>query len=92
MSLHATTRMRFHGVAAYEILTRDGRRILCDPFLDQNPAPSDAQLQQALSTVLCRCFTHTRMLRAIKRYASQPRRSGVAAEAGRSVADAKAGA
>ena len=37
MSLHPTTRMRFHGVAAYEILTRDGLRILCDPFLDQNP-------------------------------------------------------
>jgi nicotinate dehydrogenase subunit A len=52
-------------------------------FLDQNPSPSDAQIQQALSTVLCRCFTHTRMLRAIKRYASVPRRS---------VADANAGA
>jgi len=24
-------------VAAYEILTRSGQRILCDPFLDQNP-------------------------------------------------------
>ena len=31
-------------------------------FLDQNPKPSDAQIQQAMSTVLCRCFTHTRML------------------------------
>ena len=38
-------------------------------FLDRNPAPSDVQLQQALSTVLCRCFTHTRMLRAIRKYA-----------------------
>ena len=38
-------------------------------FLDQNPKPSDAQIQQAMSGVLCRCFTHTRMLRAIKRYA-----------------------
>jgi len=45
-------------------------------FLDQNPAPSDAELQQALSTVVCRCFTHTRMLRAIRRYAAGlPRRS-----------------
>ncbi len=32
-----TTRIRFHGVAAYEIVTSDGMRILCDPFLDQNP-------------------------------------------------------
>ncbi|MBI3399880.1 MAG: (2Fe-2S)-binding protein [Acidobacteria bacterium] len=38
-------------------------------FLDQNPTPSDAQLTQALATTLCRCFAHTRMLRAIKRYA-----------------------
>src|SRR6185436_14210438 len=39
-------------------------------FLDQNPKASDAQIQQALSTVLCRCFVHTRMMRAIKRYAA----------------------
>ncbi len=38
-------------------------------FLDQNPKPGDAELTRALSTVLCRCFTHTRMLRAIQRYA-----------------------
>src|SRR5437016_6174716 len=31
-------------------------------FVDQNPKPTDAQIQQAMSTVLCRCFTHTRML------------------------------
>jgi L-ascorbate metabolism protein UlaG (beta-lactamase superfamily) len=31
------TRIRFHGVAAYEILTRDGKRILLDPFLSENP-------------------------------------------------------
>lgn len=37
MSLAPTTRIRFHGVAAYEIITRAGLRILCDPFLDQNP-------------------------------------------------------
>jgi nicotinate dehydrogenase subunit A len=37
-------------------------------FIDQNPTASDAQIRQAMSTVLCRCFTHTRMLRAIKRY------------------------
>jgi len=39
-------------------------------FLDRTPNATDAQVEQALSTVLCRCFTHTRMLRAIKRYAS----------------------
>ncbi len=42
-------------------------------LLDQNPAPTETQLQQAMSTVLCRCFTHTRMLRAIRTYAKEPR-------------------
>ena len=37
-------------------------------LLDRNPRATDAQLQQSLSGVLCRCFTHTRMMRAIKRY------------------------
>jgi len=40
-------------------------------FLDQNPRASDAQIQQAMSTVLCRCFTTTRMMKAIKRYATE---------------------
>ena len=39
--------------------------------LDANPKASDAQLRQALSNVLCRCGTHTRMLKAIKRYAQE---------------------
>jgi len=38
-------------------------------FLDQNPRATDAEIQRSLSGVLCRCFTHTRMLRAIRRYA-----------------------
>jgi nicotinate dehydrogenase subunit A len=37
-------------------------------LLDQNPKASDAEIHQAMSTVLCRCFTNGRMLRAIKRY------------------------
>jgi nicotinate dehydrogenase subunit A len=40
-------------------------------FLEKNPKPTDEQIEQAMSTVLCRCFTHTRMLAAIKRYAGQ---------------------
>jgi len=38
-------------------------------LLDRNPGARDADIQQALSGVLCRCFTHTRMLRAIRKYA-----------------------
>jgi nicotinate dehydrogenase subunit A len=37
-------------------------------LLDEDPKASDAQIRQALSNVLCRCFTHARMMRAIKLY------------------------
>ena len=40
-------------------------------FLDRTPKASEAEIREALSGVLCRCFVHTRMLRAIKRYAEQ---------------------
>jgi nicotinate dehydrogenase subunit A len=40
-------------------------------FLDKNPKATDAEIEQALSTVLCRCFTHVRMHRAIQRYARE---------------------
>ena len=36
-------------------------------FLDKNPKASELQIQEAMSGVLCRCFTHVRMLRAISR-------------------------
>ncbi|HZN25162.1 MAG TPA: (2Fe-2S)-binding protein [Burkholderiales bacterium] len=35
-------------------------------LLDEKPAPSDAELREALGGNLCRCGTHTRILRAIK--------------------------
>jgi nicotinate dehydrogenase subunit A len=38
-------------------------------ILDRNPRASASQIRQGLSTVLCRCGTHTRMMRAIQRYA-----------------------
>ena len=41
-------------------------------FLDQNPKATDAEVQQALAGVLCRCFVNTRMLRAIQRYRNSP--------------------
>ena len=47
-----------------------GVMLTAKAFLDQNPKATDAQIQQALSTVLCRCFVHTRMMKAIKRYAA----------------------
>src|SRR6185503_2177723 len=38
-------------------------------FLDQNPKATEPQIRQAMSGVLCRCFIHTRMIRAISKYA-----------------------
>lgn len=40
-------------------------------FLDRDPKATEDQIQQAMSTVLCRCFVNGRMLRAIKRYARE---------------------
>jgi len=40
-------------------------------FLDQKPKASDEEIQQAMSGVLCRCFTHMRMFRAIKKAAAE---------------------
>jgi nicotinate dehydrogenase subunit A len=37
-------------------------------LLDEIPKASDEQIQEAMSSILCRCFAHTRMMRAIKRY------------------------
>ena len=38
-------------------------------FLDRNPSASSADIRDAMSGVLCRCFANLRMLRAIERYA-----------------------
>jgi nicotinate dehydrogenase subunit A len=40
-------------------------------FLDEKPRATDEEIREALSTVLCRCFVHGRMLRAIRRYAEE---------------------
>lgn len=39
-------------------------------LVDQTPNPTDEQIRQATSTVLCRCFVQARMIKAIKRYIS----------------------
>jgi len=40
-------------------------------YVDKHPKATESELQQALSGVLCRCFTHTRMHAAIQKYASE---------------------
>ena len=36
-------------------------------LLDKNPKPTDSQIREALAGNLCRCGTHIRILRAVKR-------------------------
>ena len=40
-------------------------------FIDQQPGASEADIVQALSGLLCRCHSHTRMVRALVRYAKE---------------------
>ena len=40
-------------------------------LLDKNPKPTDTQIKEALAGNLCRCGTHTRILRAVKRASGQ---------------------
>jgi nicotinate dehydrogenase subunit A len=47
----------------------NGMIMQADAFLRKNPNPSDAQIRQALAGNLCRCGTHVRILRAVKRAA-----------------------
>jgi len=39
-------------------------------LLDRNPHASEPEIRQALSNVLCRCAAHSRMIKAISRYAN----------------------
>ena len=40
-------------------------------YLDRNPKASEADIKQAMSGVLCRCASHTRMMKAITSYAQE---------------------
>ena len=44
-------------------------------LLDVNPDPDDAAIRAALDGNLCRCGTHSRILRAIKRAAKEMRKA-----------------
>jgi nicotinate dehydrogenase subunit A len=47
--------------------------------LDGKPDASDEEIRTALGGVLCRCFTHTRMVRAIRKYADASREHAIKA-------------
>jgi nicotinate dehydrogenase subunit A len=41
-------------------------------LLDKNPSPSDAEIRRQMAVNLCRCGTHMRILRAVRRAAGKP--------------------
>jgi nicotinate dehydrogenase subunit A len=50
-------------------------------LLDRSPRATDAEIREAMSGVLCRCFTHTRMFTAIQRYRDAAQGSGIRGQA-----------
>jgi L-ascorbate metabolism protein UlaG (beta-lactamase superfamily) len=68
------TRIRFHGVANYEIITSEGKHILVDPFFDHNPASINSdQLERVdLICVSHAAFDHMGDAEAIARRTGAP--------------------
>src|SRR6059058_1109192 len=48
---------------------QNGQILTAKVMLDRNPAPTDAEIRQAMSGTLCRCMTYYRIQAAIKRAA-----------------------
>ena len=48
---------------------QNGQILTAKVLLDRNPAPTDAQIRQAMAGTLCRCMTYYRVHAAIKRAA-----------------------
>jgi L-ascorbate metabolism protein UlaG (beta-lactamase superfamily) len=70
-----STRIRFLGVAAYEIVTSGGQHILIDPFLDENPGSpvrSDELHRVDLVLVSHAAFDHLGDTEAIARRTGAP--------------------
>jgi nicotinate dehydrogenase subunit A len=48
----------------------NGMIMQASAFLEKTPNPSEAQIREALDANLCRCGTHTRIIKAVQRAAS----------------------
>lgn len=49
----------------------NGMVMTAQALLNRNPDPDEAEIKEALAANLCRCGTHTRIVRAIRRAASE---------------------
>lgn len=68
-NLHPVQRAFIEEQAAQCGYCLNGMIISAKALLDRNPSPSDTEIREALERVLCRCGTHTRIIRAVKRAA-----------------------
>jgi aerobic-type carbon monoxide dehydrogenase small subunit (CoxS/CutS family) len=48
---------------------QNGQILTAKALLDQNPAPTDAEIRQGMNGTLCRCMTYYRIQRAVRRAA-----------------------
>ena len=65
-SLHPLQKAFIEEQAAQCGFCLNGVIMTAKAILDKNPKVSKEEIEQALSGVLCRCFTHVRMMAAIK--------------------------
>ena len=68
--LHALQRAFIEEQAAQCGYCIPGMIMSAKALLDENPKPSDAEIIDALAGNLCRCGTHNRIIRAVKRAAT----------------------
>ncbi len=54
----------------------NGMIMTAKALLDRSPNPTDGEIKQALAGNLCRCGTHLRILRAVRRAAVAMRKGG----------------
>jgi len=52
-------------------------------LLERNPSPTDAQIRDHMAINLCRCGTHIRILRAVRRAAESMKTAAAGADGGR---------
>lgn len=49
----------------------NGMIVAAKALLDSNPTPNEQEIREGLNRVLCRCGTHTRMIKAVQRASGQ---------------------
>jgi len=69
--LHAVQKAFIDEQAAQCGYCINGMIMTAKALLDKNPRPTDNQIKEALAGNLCRCGTHIRILRAVRRASGQ---------------------